>query len=227
MVGGLALSSALILSTTPLTSVSAETSMDQGNESQEQNAETDQEGISSELQDKVDPYISLEDEQFEISDEGLEKLSESEKETVLSSIHEMNEVIKENDETGTVTQKGNTLEQEVSGGEAKSQSKAQTQAASGAVSVSYKWWGTQIHFSHAAVNALSDYFAISGIAGGLGAQEAVKDFLAKRGLSLTSKALGPIALYGSGISWAMGKVDKGNGVNLNLVLEVPATITAR
>ncbi|SDX45666.1 hypothetical protein SAMN05444487_11842 [Marininema mesophilum] len=95
------------------------------------------------------------------------------------------------------------------------------------IKISYKWWGMQVYFSHKAVNDLNDYFAIEGFTAGLGAQEGVRKFLLKKGFHVTSKALGPVALFGSGLTWAMGKVDKGKGVYLNCVLYVPATLTAK
>jgi hypothetical protein len=64
----------------------------------------------------------------------------------------------------------------------------------------YTWWGCYIYFSHQAVSDLNDFFTLYGIAGGIGVS--FGKFLVKKGISIASKFLGHIFIFGTGIAWA-------------------------
>ncbi|WP_163654653.1 cell surface protein [Listeria sp. PSOL-1] len=181
--------------------------------------------LSQKLIDKVDSLIVIKDQLFYISEENLAKLTLKEQKQIRQSIQEVNASIIESLQSSyiTVNSSQKTITTSVSGNPT---SLFQTKK-SPYVAVYYKWWGAQIQFSHKAVNDLNDYLAIGGIVGGLGAAKGISKFLAKNGLKLAAKFLGPISLFGSGVAWAMSKVDRGRGVSLNCVMYVPATITAR
>lgn len=86
----------------------------------------------------------------------------------------------------------------------------------GGITLDYTWWGLQIQFSNNAVKELSSYLELSGAIGG--ASLKLSSFLAKKGLVVASKWLGPVAIAGNVILWGMKKINKGRGVNLNCVL---------
>lgn len=86
--------------------------------------------------------------------------------------------------------------------------------------VKYTWWGAQVYFSHQAVIDVNDYLVGGGTAAGIGT------IIGNAGIKLASGYLGAIALAGTPLFWAMSKMDKGNGMYLNCVLYVPATMTA-
>lgn len=191
--------------------------------------------IDQELIKKASPYIKLNDYKFSLSSEGKEKLSKVEKEIVLDQLNIMNSELKKVKQAKNTNQDPNlfTLQKtdSVKVSVYENQNTENTHgflmlySTSSYIDVDYKWWGAQVYFSSRAINDLNDYFSVAGIASGFGAGEALGKFLAKKGVGLAAKFLGPISLFGGAVGWAMSKVDKGNGVCLNCVLYVPATIT--
>ncbi|MCO7125816.1 cell surface protein [Sporolactobacillus shoreicorticis] len=182
---------------------------------------TDQ-GISSELIQKANPFITIVDGKFNLNKNASSVLTQNEISEVTKLISENNKLIP----TKNTIQKENTFIQTVSESTSNSQGKftALAKKSSFYINIVYTWWGAQLQFSHKAVNDLYDFSSISGT---VGVGTTLKKFLKKKGLTLASKWLGPISLYGTLVFWAMHRVDKGKGVNLNCVLYVPATITAR
>ncbi|MFB1083080.1 cell surface protein [Jeotgalibacillus sp. JSM ZJ347] len=183
-------------------------------------------GLPMETINLADKYITVTNNKFVITDseELKNEIGEKEFNIVENLVKENNELLKENWNPNIVKQ-GNKFTESVQN-EASGQFTVQAVNASQYIDVDYTWWGMQVYFSSSAITDLNDFLAINGIVGGLGAADGIKSFLAKNGYKVTSKALGPVALFSGGVSWAMSKVDKGNGVNLNCVLYVPATITA-
>ncbi|SDB84142.1 hypothetical protein SAMN05421734_101390 [Pelagirhabdus alkalitolerans] len=191
------------------------------NESNPTESELSQETISL-----ADNYITVTNNQFVIDngDKLENEIGEKEFNIVKNLVKENNQLLKEN-WSNNIEKKGDKFTESVQN---KQSGQFTTQAVdtSKYIDIDYTWWGMQIYFSSSAVTHLNDYLAIQGFVGGLGAANGIQSFLARNGLRVTSKALGPVALYSGAISWAMGKVDNGNGVKLNCVLYVPATITA-
>lgn len=178
--------------------------------------------IPDNIIEEIDPYVSLEDNEFVLSSEGEELLTGEEKAAVEKLIQENNYLLEDIDTDVSTYIDGNTLVQETY---EPASDGIMLKASKKYISIKYTWWGAQIYFSSRAVTDLNDYFWLSGTVGGLGASKKFGQFLAKKGLGLAGRFLGPISLYGAGIAWGMSKQDKGKGVNLNCVLYVPATIT--
>lgn len=179
--------------------------------------------LSQKLIKKVDPMIKLTNGKFNISNKDLKKLNKEEQNKVKNALNIVNENINSSKNTQTkVDPQNKTISQTVY----EKNTSGLRAAPKEYVYAKYTWWGVAIYFSHKAITNLNDFLYASGTIGSLGANEAVRSFLAKNGLQVASKFLGPVALYGTGIGWGMSKVDKGNGVWLNCVLYVPATITA-
>jgi hypothetical protein len=177
-----------------------------------------QQGINDELKAKVDPYVSIKNGKFVIDKTVFNVLTNEEKIEVENLVAESNQLV--STEKG-ISQIGNHFVQTAS---QSTQGKFFARSSSFYINANYTWWGLQYQFSHKAVKDLSSF---AGLAGNLSAGKTLQEFLIKHGLTVAGKWMGPISLYGTVIFWAMGQVDKGNGVNLNCVLYVPATITAR
>lgn len=183
--------------------------------------------LSSTLIEKANNYIKIENNEFVLDEKALNVLTEKEHYQVKKSIEENNEIIKtllseKNEENINLTQNGNQFKQTVYENRNTVMRAINKKSY---VDIDYTWWGAKIYFSHRAINDLNDYLAVSGFVGSLGASKGIGKFLAKNGIKVSAKFLGPISLFGGAISWSMSKVDKGKGVYLNCVLYVPATIT--
>lgn len=184
--------------------------------------------LDEDLKNKVDPYISIENNKFVLEEEGISFLTPDEIEVVEHYLFKNNQMLVEivNSNTQPLVQEGNEFIQ-TSNSPVNNSGIALMSVSSGGVSLKYTWWGLQIQFSHNAVKELDSYvLGLGGITGAL-AKDTIASFLAKKGLTVASKWLGPIGLAGGVVVWGMSKIDKGNGVNLNCILYVPATLTAR
>lgn len=170
--------------------------------------------LSQELIEKASPFVKTTETGFYISEEGYSYLNSDEIKVVSSYIDTTNKNLDEISKSMELFRKEDSFVHQ----------RRFARDTSGYVNVQYMWWGAQIYFSHQAVTDLNDYFTLSGLAAGA-AGESVGKFLTKHGLNVSTKFLGPISLYGTGVAWAMGKLDEGNGVYLNCILYVPCTIT--
>lgn len=182
--------------------------------------------LNEELKNKADPYIQIVNNEFVLVDKGRDILSDNEIDIVEHFLFEHNQMVSEAmiHNEAPLVQQGNEFIQTA---EDTSPSGMSTMnLSSGGVSLNYTWWGLQIQFSHNAVKELHSYLELGGLIGGA-AGGTIKSFLAKKGLTIAAKWLGPVSLAGGVILWGMNKIDNGNGVNLNCILYVPATITAR
>ncbi|WML36639.1 hypothetical protein [Clostridium sp. OS1-26] len=184
--------------------------------------------ISQDLINKATPFIKTTQSQFYLSEEGYSYLNLTERKIVLDYINNSNMALKDASKTGNLNKKGNTFEQSINEPNSSSNTRAIAVRSMSAqyANVTYTWWGAQIYFSHQAVSDLNDFFTISGITTGAAAASGIGEFLAKQGIKISGKFLGPISLYGTGVAWAMSKVDNGNGVYLDCILYVPCKITA-
>lgn len=167
--------------------------------------------LSQELIDKATPLVKTTENEFYLSDEGYSVLDSKEIEIVLNCIKNANETLNKNFETDDLAQKESSFVPLRA---------TMMRAASGYMNIEYTWWGAQIYFSHKAVTDVNDLLVIGGTVGGITA------FIEKAGIKLAGGYLSAIALAGTPLFWAMSKIDKGNGVYLNCILYVPATITA-
>lgn len=186
--------------------------------------------LDEKIIEKADPYITVENGKFVLNQEANEILTETEIDIVENSISENNKSVFElkSDPKLTVSTKGNKFEA--------SPKNIQEPGTIGTMAVQYQaggitfvatWWGMQIQFTHNAVEDFTKYFGLGSI--GYGASEtALKNWFIKKGFSTAiTKWMGPLALFGDALAWSMGVKDKGNGVNVNCILYVPATVTTR
>ncbi|AGR12620.1 GW domain-containing glycosaminoglycan-binding protein [Listeria monocytogenes] len=185
--------------------------------------ENDEESIiPEELIDKVNDYVTIENNEFVLSNKAEDVLTSEEFVEVEGQIDQTNAEI-EADETLSETHiEGNIIVQEIYEDEPNQLLKASKKAY---IKAKYTWWGMQIQFSHKAVVDFNDFYWGAGTIGGLGANKRMGKFLAKKGIKIASRYAVCLSLFGGGLAWGMGKKDKGKGVNLNCVLYVPATIT--
>ena len=180
--------------------------------------------LSQAFIDKVDPMIEISGDQFTISEQNLKTLSTEEQICVKNTLKEVNSGINSS-KNREVQTNVNLRDKVVSQTVYQNDNSGFRSAPNKYVDINYTWWGASIYFSSKAITNLNDVFSFQSVAAGLGAGVAMEKFLAQNGLKVASKFLGPVALYGAGIGWGMSKVDQGNGVWLNCVLYVPATIT--
>ncbi|KPZ31081.1 cell surface protein [Listeria monocytogenes] len=185
--------------------------------------ENDEESIiPEELIDKVNDYVTIENNEFVLSNKAEDVLTSEEFVEVEGQIDQTNAEI-EADETLSETHiEGNIIVQEIYEDEPNQLLKASKKAY---IKAKYTWWGMQIQFSHKAVVDFNDFYWGAGTIGGLGANKRMGKFLAKKGIKIASRYAVCLSLFGGGLAWGSGKKDKGKGVNLNCVLYVPATIT--
>jgi hypothetical protein len=189
--------------------------------------EKQQSYLTNELKNKADAYISIENGIFILSEDGLAALTNDEVAIVNNYLLQSNQMVAEAIATNDneLVQQGNEFVQYSN--EQGKNFQLMRASSKGGVTLNYTAWGLQIQFSHNAVKELDSYvLGLGGITGAL-AKNKMQAFLAKKGLSVASKWLGPVGLASAAVVWGMSKIDKGRGVNLNCILYVPATITAR
>ncbi|MDQ0149656.1 hypothetical protein ACFO6R_15905 [Eubacterium multiforme] len=189
------------------------------------------EQLSQDTISKANPYVKLKNNQFYLSNEAKLNLTENEYNTVKQYINNTNNELKninkiKNNPNILVYNSKNSIKVSVYENINKNPNNKFMMLISTSkyIDIEYTWWGAKVFFSHKAVGDLNDAFTIGGLTAGT-AGKSIGKFLAKHGVSLSTKFLGPISLYGTAIFWAMSKVDKGRGVFLNCVLYIPATIT--
>lgn len=189
--------------------------------------EEQQSYLTDELKNKAEAYISIENDKFVLSEDGLAALTTDEANIVNDYLLQSNQMVAEAMATNDIelVQQGNEFVQ--SSNDQGGEFQVMKAASKGGVTLNYTSWGLQIQFSHKAVKELDSYGLGLGGLGGSAAKTRMQSFLAKKGLSVAAKWLGPVGLASGAVIWGMSKIDKGRGVNLNCILYVPATITAR
>lgn len=176
--------------------------------------------IDQSLINKATPFIETTDNGFCLSQKGYSNLTSDEVNIVLNYINNSNAALKEAAKTGKLTKDGDKFIQSIDKSSTSSKAMKSTSTvkstSSRYVDLTYTWWGLQIYFSSSAISDLKDWVFIGG---------SVSGFLVKVGKTVASGYLSSITLVGGTLAFAMAKVDRGNGVYLNCILYVPATLS--
>lgn len=195
--------------------------------------ETSVSTLPTEVVELIDSNITLENNQFTLPDNIYDQLTPEQQGEVSNLIETTNEDILLLADDTTVKQENNTIVQTVEENpdspEISEDGTVMTTMSTRSpyIKVTYTWYGSQIYFSHRAVDNLNDFFFYTGFAQSMGAGPAVSKFLLKNGIRVSSKVLFPITVYGGGVAWAMSKIDRGQGVYLKCYLYIPCRIVAK
>lgn len=186
------------------------------------NSETSDQQLTPSLLENATPYITIENEEFILSEEASSTLTEEEIQLITSVITDTNATLEEND----VVQNGENSFEMISNQNTPVNGEISIMNVPGGVNVDFTWWGAQVQFSSQAVRDLGSFAGAANTGAGITADE-LSQFLTLNGYPIPSVYLTSITALASLTTTGMQSVDQGNGVNLNMILYVPATFTAR